>query len=261
MGISREAAVAWIVSDSKLVSFTSRHLGTGPTQHDTFVRARCNRVVPPALARPTSTSSSLSLPLSLSPARSPVPPSLPSPPATLPPPGGEAGERETGARHSGGQCTGHAHQPYRDWPDPIHVAMATFLRPSVHQCPCSRSCPFNYPFHVPPLHHRSPIPPPPSPTPSLRPSPVPHHRIRERHRRLSRLSPHPLPSPSLSLSLANREPSETGASRRVRTIDARWGGGMVGKARNGGNGEGMIPSRSTAAVPAAVPYLLLLLLP
>lgn len=44
--ISREAAVAWIVSDSKLVSFTSRHLGTGPTQHDTFVRARWNRVVP-----------------------------------------------------------------------------------------------------------------------------------------------------------------------------------------------------------------------
>ncbi|EZA51767.1 hypothetical protein X777_09524 [Ooceraea biroi] len=57
VGISREAAVAWIVSDSKLVSFTSRHLGTGPTQHDTFVRARCDRVVPPA---------ALDLPLPLS---------------------------------------------------------------------------------------------------------------------------------------------------------------------------------------------------
>lgn len=31
-------AVASIVSDSKLVSLTSRHLGTGPTPHDTFVR-------------------------------------------------------------------------------------------------------------------------------------------------------------------------------------------------------------------------------
>lgn len=58
VGISREAAVAWIVSDSKLVSFTSRHLGTGPTQHDTFVRARCNRAVS-AGYRPTSTSVSL----------------------------------------------------------------------------------------------------------------------------------------------------------------------------------------------------------
>lgn len=152
------------------------------------------------LPRPLFHSLSLSLPLARR---------CPRPFPCLPPPGGEAGGRETGARHSGGQCTGHAHQPYRDWPDPIHVAMATFLRPSVHQCPCPRSCPFNYPFHVPPLHHRSPIPPPP---PSPFPLPSPHHRIREcsRHRRLSRLSPHlfpPLPTPSRSriVSRARRE--------------------------------------------------------
>ncbi|KOC61288.1 hypothetical protein WH47_06112, partial [Habropoda laboriosa] len=145
VGISREAAVAWIVSDSKLVSFTSRHLGTGPTQHDTFVRARCNRVVPPALATYLYLVPSRSIAL--------PPPSSPLPSSFLPAPCSVSRRRGSWRKRDGytvlrSQCRGHAYKPDRDWPDPIHVAMVTFLRPSVHQCPCSRLCPFNYPFHV-----------------------------------------------------------------------------------------------------------------
>lgn len=163
--------------------------------------------------------------------------------------GGVAGEKETGARRSGGQCTGHAHQPYRDWPDPIHVAMATFLRPSVHQYPCSRSCPFNYPFHVPPpRHHRSPPPfatsPPPATLPpphsstlralsprSLARPPVPRIRECSRQRRLSRPP---------SLSLANREPSET--ENEESENDRCRRGREVGRKRGTGKREGMIPT-------------------
>lgn len=109
VGISREAAVAWIVSDSKLVSFTSRHLGTGPTQHDTFVRARCNRVVPPALATylylvlPFTSTPSACLPPSLSlfhfHSRVFVPSPCPRVPDTN---GGVAGEKETAVLALGG---------------------------------------------------------------------------------------------------------------------------------------------------------------
>ncbi|TGZ51061.1 Uncharacterized protein DBV15_00679 [Temnothorax longispinosus] len=101
VGISREAAVAWIVSDSKLVSFTSRHLGTGPTQHDTFTYLY------------------LSVSLLLPPSNLRV--------------GEWARKRDGDRRHRGVQCTDHAYEVHRDWPDPIHVAMVTFLRPSVRQ--------------------------------------------------------------------------------------------------------------------------------
>lgn len=42
-------------------------------------------------------------------------------------------KRDGDRRHRGVQCTDHAYEVHRDWPDPIHVAMVTFLRPSVRQ--------------------------------------------------------------------------------------------------------------------------------
>ncbi|EGI57290.1 hypothetical protein G5I_14760 [Acromyrmex echinatior] len=114
VGISREAAVAWIVSDSKLVSFTSRHLGTGPTQHDTFVRP----------LQPGCLAGALDLPLPLCLATSTTVRSYRR---------GTSKKRDGDRWHRGVQCTDHAYQVHRDWPDPIHVAMVTFLRPSVRQ--------------------------------------------------------------------------------------------------------------------------------
>jgi len=114
VGISREAAVAWIVSDSKLVSFTSRHLGTGPTQHDTFVRP----------LQPGCLAGALDLPLPLCLATSTTVRSYRR---------GRSKKRDGDRWHRGVQCTDHAYQVHRDWPDPIHVAMVTFLRPSVRQ--------------------------------------------------------------------------------------------------------------------------------
>lgn len=90
---TRGAAVASIVSDSKLVSLTSRHLGAGPTQHDTFVCPLHRELTPSPPNLPTY----LSLPL---------------------------------ARLGSRPMRGHASLPCNDWPDPIHVAIATFLRPS-----------------------------------------------------------------------------------------------------------------------------------
>lgn len=131
MGISREAAVAWIVSDTKLVSFTSRHLGNGPTQHDTFVRARCNRAVLPVGSRELTSTS-----LSYHHHHFPVTRR------------GKSTKKRRRYKSIGSQCAGHAYEVHRDWPDPIHVAMVTFLRPSVRQCRDLCLCWFNYPFHM-----------------------------------------------------------------------------------------------------------------